>query len=95
MFESRQMQKHLYCLVFTKTVLSKLLETVFICGKLGELKPDLTTIAHFAIQLSYYAMSYLQHSLQARAGGLFVLVEGVGADIRRGGGRHRSSAAAW
>ena len=42
MFESRQMQKHLYCLVFTKTVLSKLLETVFICGKLGELKPDLT-----------------------------------------------------
>lgn len=51
MFESRQMQKHLYCLVFTKTVLSKLLETVFICGKLGELKPDLTTTAHFAIQL--------------------------------------------
>lgn len=28
--------------------------------------------------------SYLQHPLQARAGGLFV--EGVGADIRRGGG---------
>ena len=38
---------------------------------------DLTTAAHFAIQLSY-PMSYLQHSLQARAGGLFVLVEGVG-----------------
>ena len=94
MFESRQMQKHLYCLVFTKTVLSKLLETVFICGKLGELKPDLTTIAHFAIQLSYYAMSYPQHSLQARAGGLFVLVECMGVDARRGGGRHRSSAAA-
>ena len=46
----------------------------------------MTTIAHLAIQLSYYAMSYLQHPLQARAGGLFVLVEGVGADIRRGGG---------
>ena len=26
-------------------------------------------------------MSNLQHSLQARAGGLFVLVEGVGIDI--------------
>ena len=78
-------QKHLYCLVFTKTVLSKLLETVFICGKLGELKPDLTTTAHFAIQLSD-PMSYLQHFLQARAGGLFVLVEGVGIDIQRGGG---------
>lgn len=26
---------------------------VFICGKLGKLKSDLTTIAHFAIQLSY------------------------------------------
>ena len=86
MFESRQMQKHLYCLVFTKTVLSKLLETVFICGKLGELKPDLTTIAHFAIQLSYYAMSYLQHFLQSRAGGFFILVEGVGVDVQRGGG---------
>ena len=46
---------------------------------------DLTTAAHFAIQLSY-PMSYLQHSLQARAGGLFVLVEGVGIDIQRGGG---------
>jgi len=33
-------QKHLYCPVFTKTVLSKLLETVFICGKLGEMKPE-------------------------------------------------------
>ncbi len=55
------------------------------CGELGELKPDLTTIAHFAIQLSY-PMSYLQHSLQARAGGLFVLVESVGIDIQRGGG---------
>ena len=30
--------------------------------------------------------SNLQHSLQARAGGLFVLVEGVGVDIQRGGG---------
>ena len=77
----------------TKTVSSVLLEAVFICGKLGELKPDLTTIAHLAIQLSYYAMSNLRHSLQARAGGLFV--EGVGADIRRGGGRHGASAAAW
>lgn len=69
----------------TKTVSSKLLETVFICGKLGELKPDLTTTAHFAIQLSD-PMSYLQHSLQARAGGLFVLVESVGINIQRGGG---------
>ena len=85
MFESRQMQKHLYCLVFTKTVLSKLLETVFICGKLGELKPDLTTTAYFAIQLSY-PMSYLQHSLQARASGFFILVKGVGVDVQRGGG---------
>ena len=55
------------------------------CGELGELKLDLTTAAHFAIQLSY-PMSYLQHFLQARAGGLFVLVEGVGVDIQRGGG---------
>jgi len=55
----------------------------------------LTTIAHLAIQLSYYAMSNLQHSLRSRAGGLFVLIEGVGADIRRGGGRHGASAAAW
>ena len=31
-------------------------------------------------------MSYLQHFLQARAGGLFVLVESVGIDIQRGGG---------
>ena len=31
-------------------------------------------------------MSYLQHSLQARAGGLFVLVESMGIDIQRGGG---------
>ena len=38
--------------------------------------------------------SYLQHSLQSRAGGLFVLIEGAGADIRRGGGRHGASAAA-
>ena len=30
--------------------------------------------------------SYLQHSLQSRAGGLFVLVEGMGIDIQRGGG---------
>ena len=63
-----------------------MLETVFICRKLGELKPDLTTTAHFAIQLSYYAMSYLQHFLQSRAGGFFVLVEGMGIDIQRGGG---------
>ena len=62
-----------------------MLETVFICRKLGELKPGLTTIAHFAIQLSY-SMSYLQHFLQSRAGGLFVLIEGVGVDIQRGGG---------
>ena len=59
-----------------------------------KLNPDLTTTAHFAIQLSY-PMSYLQHSLQARAGGLFVLVESVGVDVQRGGGQHRSSAAAW
>lgn len=31
-------------------------------------------------------MSFLQHFLQARAGGLFVLVKGVGVDIQRGGG---------
>ena len=30
-------------------------------------------------------MSYLQHFLQSRAGGLFVLVEGVCVDIQRGG----------
>lgn len=30
--------------------------------------------------------SNLQHFLQARAGGLFVLVEGVGVDVQRGGG---------
>ena len=46
---------------------------------------DLTAAAHFAIQLSY-PMSYLQHFLQSRAGGLFVLVEGVCVDIQRGGG---------
>ena len=46
----------------------------------------MTTTAHFAIQLSYYAMSYLQHPLQLCAGGLFVFIEGVGIDIRRGGG---------
>ena len=69
----------------TKTVSNDTFETVFICGKLGELKPDLATTAHFAIQLSY-PMSYLQHSLQARAGGLFVLVKGVGVDVQRGGG---------
>ena len=45
----------------------------------------MTTIAHFAIQLSY-PMSYLQHFLQARAGGLFVLVEGMGTNVQRGGG---------
>ena len=31
-------------------------------------------------------MSYLQHSLQPRAGGLFVLVESVGINIQCGGG---------
>ena len=31
-------------------------------------------------------MSYLQHPLQLRAGGLFVLVEGEGVDVQRGGG---------
>lgn len=31
-------------------------------------------------------MSFLQHFLQSRAGGLFILVEGVGVDIQRGGG---------
>ena len=46
----------------------------------------MTTIAHFAIQLSYYAMSYLQHFLQSCAGGFFILVEGVGVDVQRGGG---------
>ena len=46
---------------------------------------DLTTIARFAIQLSY-PMSNLQHFLQACAGGLFVLVKGMGVDIQRGGG---------
>mgnify|MGYP004549336265 FL=1 len=30
--------------------------------------------------------SYLQHFLQSRAGGLFVLIEGVGVDVQRGGG---------
>ena len=69
-----------------KTVSNDTFETVFTYGKLRELKPDLTTIAHFAIKLSYYAMSYLQHPLQARAGGLFVFVEGVGVDVQRGGG---------
>ena len=46
---------------------------------------DLTAAAHFAIQLSY-PMSYLQHFLQSRAGGLFVLVESMGVDVQRGGG---------
>ena len=45
----------------------------------------MTTTAHFVIRLSYLS-SYLQHSLQYRAGGLFVLVEGVGVDVQRGGG---------
>ena len=57
----------------TKTVSNDTFETVFICEKLGELKPDLTTAAHFAIQLSY-PMSYLQHFLQARAGGVAQLL---------------------
>ena len=69
----------------TKTVSNDTFETVFICGKLGELKPDLTTTAHFAIQLSY-PMSYLQHPLQSSAGGLFILVKGVGVNVQRGGG---------
>ena len=30
--------------------------------------------------------SNLQHLLQSRAGGLFVLIEGVGVDVQRGGG---------
>ena len=46
---------------------------------------DLTAAAHFAIQLSY-PMSYLQHLLQFRAGGLFVLVEGMGINVQRSGG---------
>ena len=46
----------------------------------------MTTIAHFAVQLSDYAMSYLQHPLQSRAGGPFVLVEGVCVDVQRDGG---------
>ncbi len=33
----------------------------------------MTTIAHFAIQLSYYAMSNLQHSLQARLAAFLLL----------------------
>jgi hypothetical protein len=52
----------------TKTVSNDAFETVFICKNSGEWKPDLTTIAHFAIQLNY-PMSYLQHFLQAHAGG--------------------------
>ena len=31
-------------------------------------------------------MSYLQHFLQSCAGGFFILVEGVGVDVQRGGG---------
>ena len=30
--------------------------------------------------------SNLQHSLQARAGGLFVLIEGMGINVERSGG---------
>ena len=45
----------------------------------------MTTIACFGIRLSY-PMSYLQHPLQSRTGGLFVLVEGMGVDVERGGG---------
>ena len=59
-----------------------LLEAVFICGELGELKPDLTTIAHFAIQLSY-PMSNLQHSLRSRVvEGVIDLPQPLGEDIR-------------
>lgn len=76
---------HLFCQRTPKTVSNDMFETVFICEKSGELKPDLTTIARFAIQLSY-PMSNLQHFLQARAGGLFVLVESVGVNVQRGGG---------
>ena len=43
-------------------------------------------MARFVIRLSYYTMSYLQHPLQLRAGGFFVLVEGVSVDVQRGGG---------
>ena len=45
----------------------------------------MTTAAHFVIRLSYPS-SYLQHFLQSCAGGFFVLVEGVGINIQRGGG---------
>ena len=31
-------------------------------------------------------MSYLQHPLQFRAGRLFVLIEGMGINVERGGG---------
>ena len=31
-------------------------------------------------------MSNLQHFLQSRAGGFFVLVEGMGVNVQRGGG---------
>ena len=48
--------KNLQWYSMTKTVSNDMFETVFICEKSGELKPDLTTIAHFAIQLSYYAI---------------------------------------
>ena len=43
-------------------------------------------MARFVIRLSYYTMSYLQHSLQFSTGGFLVLVEGVGVDVQRGGG---------
>lgn len=43
-------------------------------------------MARFVIRLSYYTMSYLQHSLQFRTGSFLVLVECVGVDIQRGGG---------
>ena len=43
-------------------------------------------MARFVIRLSYYTMSYLQHSLQFSTGGFLVLVEGVSVDVQRGGG---------
>ena len=51
---------------YKKTVSNVSFETVFICEKSGELKPDLTTTEHFVIRLSYLS-SYLQHFLQSRA----------------------------
>ena len=57
LFLKQQKVLHLFRQHPTKTVSNDMFETVFICEKSGELKPDLTTIARFAIQLSY-PMSY-------------------------------------